>query len=123
MSDLPVVKLTMDSLPFPAPEDLWGDYSVDGWSMVDLGRFSISLMGISSHIIYANQKTIDRVNDTIRNIIARAKNGELSPDEACKEVHAYAIFSTEEREEIHKNAAAQGETMANFYKSRNANKQ
>lgn len=113
----------MNTLPFPTPEDLWGDYIVDSWSVLDNGRFGICLMGISSNVIYSNQKTIDRVNAAIKNIIARAKNGTLSPKEACKEVHIRTVFSTEELEEIHKNAAAQGKSMANFYKSRNADKQ
>ena len=113
----------MQPLPFPSPEDLWGDYIVDSWSIFDNGRFGIHLLGISSNIIYSNQKTIDRVNSTIRNIITSAKEGLLSPAEACKEVHVRAIFSTEELQEIHQNASVQGKVMANFYKSQDANKQ
>lgn len=102
------------------PSSIWGDFNVPGWSRKDNNLLTYKLLGISTAIIYADQAVINRVIDYIREVITKAKSGELPPQEVFALVEKKAVFSEQELEVIDRNVENQAEMMEKFFKSSNS---
>lgn len=108
----------MVRLIFPRPSELWGDCTIPHWSEEHNDKFTFNLITIAAAIIYAEQPVIDRVNEIVLEVVEKAHSGKIEPDQAIEAVNRENLFTKEEIENIHRVGSEQGQTVGEFFRSK-----
>jgi hypothetical protein len=99
----------------PTPEDLWGDCKVSGWDSKNETLWNLWLKNIAVLIIFAEQGVVDRVTESVRSTIEKAKSGELTSDQAVWKISPQSLLRQEEWEAINAAARRDGRMIGQLY--------
>jgi hypothetical protein len=88
----------------PTGKKIWGDYTIESWSLSDQRWFNIWIDGAAASMFFTEQKTINRVTEEVASIIKQAKAGEIKSKDAISRVRFKSIFSKEERDAMEEQA-------------------
>ena len=100
----------------PTPEELWGDIEIIGW-MDNKSRncWNLWLKATAALLLFADQIVIDRVNKVVVETIAKAKSGEILPEEALVRISPTNLISPEEWEVLNETVKEDGQMISTFF--------
>ena len=107
---------TFDGLMMPY--DLW-HIKIPHWSLIECSRFEVELIKVSTNLPFAEQAVYDRVVAFVQDVIDRARNNEISSEEACKLTEFNSLFTKEEVENMQETRKVQGPMITKFLREKN----
>jgi hypothetical protein len=99
----------------PTPEELWGNVEIIGWADDNSRkRWDIWLRVTAVLIFFADQVVIDRVSKVIIETTAKAKAGEMSPEDALFIISPTELICPEEWEVLNAAVKKHGRMIGDF---------
>jgi hypothetical protein len=100
--------------PCYGPDELWGDIDIDSFTKDEMVDFGANLCQVADRVSFAPQPVIDRVYQEVKEILAKARSGELTAQQAIGRTHYTVMFSAEELEQIRVECEQRGEQIGDF---------